>query len=147
MTLNKKFNIILVVLALLAAACGGAEETTASDTGDVAETEAPEETATTEAPEETTTTEAPEEEPVEEEAVEATPINGQEIYESNCSRCHGIDGNGTRGPDLIGINENVPDQQVSFDQIVNGGGGMPSFGSRLSEDEIQATVDYVYATF
>ena len=58
-----------------------------------------------------------------------------------------MDGIGTRGPDLIDINTNVPDQQVSFDQIVNGGGGMPSFGARLSEDEIQATVDYVYATF
>lgn len=143
MTFNK-LPILLVVLALLAAACGGAEEaTTADTTAPAAEVEEVEDA------EEATTTEAPvEEEPeVEEEAVEATPIDGQAIYESNCARCHGADGIGTRGPDLIDINTNVPDQQVSIDQVINGGGGMPSFGARLSEDEIQATVDYVYATF
>ena len=148
MTFNK-LPILLVVLALLAAACGGAEEATTADTtapaAEVEEVEDVEEaTTTTEAPVE----EEPEvEEPAEEEAVEATPIDGQAIYESNCARCHGADGIGTRGPDLIDINTNVPDQQVSIDQVINGGGTMPSFGARLSEDEIQATVDYVYATF
>ena len=144
MTFNK-LPILLVVLALLAAACGGAEEaTTADTTAPAAEVEEVEDVE-----EATTTTEAPvEEEPeVEEEAVEATPVDGQVIYESNCARCHGADGIGTRGPDLIDINTNVPDQQVSIDQVINGGGTMPSFGARLSEDEIQATVDYVYATF
>ena len=144
MTFNK-LPILLVVLALLAAACGGAEEaTTADTTAPAAEVEEVEDVE-----EATTTTEAPvEEEPeVEEEAVEATPIDGQAIYESNCARCHGADGIGTRGPDLIDINTNVPDPQVSIDQVINGGGGMPSFGGRLSADEIQATVDYVYATF
>lgn len=143
MTFNK-LPILLVVLALLAAACGGTEEATTADTtaptADVEEVEDAEEATTTEAPVE-------EEPEVEEEAVEATPIDGQAIYESNCARCHGADGIGTRGPDLIDINTNVPDQQVSIDQVINGGGVMPSFAARLSEDEIQATVDYVYATF
>lgn len=150
MTLNKKFNIMLLVLALLAAACGGTDE---AATGDTTAPDAAEESAEEVVEEEAIEDEEPTEEvveedvPAEDEAVEATAINGQELYESNCARCHGADGIGTRGPDLIDINTNVPDQQVAFDQIVNGGGGMPSFGARLSEDEIQAMVDYVYATF
>ena len=141
---------LLVALALTAVACGGGDATATGDsdseptTTEAETTTTVAETTTTEA--ETTTTEA-EAEPEAEPEAEAVAVDGQVIYESNCTRCHGIDGIGTRGPDLIGINENVPDMQVSFDQIVNGGGGMPAFGSRLSEDEIQATVDYVYATF
>ena len=131
-----------MLVALVSAACGGSsDETTTDTTPDVAEVEQAEEAE--EAPAE----EEAEEAPVEEEAVEATPVNGQEIYESNCARCHGADGIGTRGPDLIDINTNVPDPQVAIDQVINGGGGMPAFGARLSEEEIQATVDYVYATF
>ena len=143
---RKKLVAICALLALLATACGGTDETsTADDTP-------PETTAETTPTTEAEVVEEPVEEevveePVVEEPVEATPINGQELYESNCSRCHGIDGIGTRGPDLIDINTNVPDMQEAFDQIVNGGGGMPSFGSRLSDDEIQAMVDYVYSTF
>ena len=137
MTMKKLFAI-LALLALVATACGGTDETSAPE-------DSPAETTA----ETTPTTEAEvEEEPVEEEpAVEATPVSGQEVYESNCARCHGIDGIGTRGPDLVGINVDGPTMQESIDQVVNGGGGMPSFGSGLSEDEIQATVDYVYATF
>lgn len=138
---RKKLVAICALLALLATACGGTDETsTADDTP-------PETTAETTPTTEAEVVEEPVEEEVVEEPVEATPINGQELYESNCSRCHGIDGIGTRGPDLIDINTNVPDMQEAFDQIVNGGGGMPSFGSRLSDDEIQAMVDYVYSTF
>lgn len=142
----RKLFALLAAFAIVAAACGGTEETSTAD-NTPAETTVAEttttvaETTTTEAE---TTTEAPaEEEPA---AVEPT-LTGQELYEASCARCHGVDGNGTRGPDLIDINTNVPDQQVSFDQVVNGGGGMPSFGTRLSEDEIQSIVDYVYATF
>jgi len=147
MLMNLKHLIaVFALLALIATACGGTEETTTADETPAAE----EATATTEAEvEETTTTEAEVEETTttEAEAVEATPINGQAIYESNCARCHGADGIGTRGPDLIDINTNVPDMQEAFDQIVNGGGGMPSFGDSFSDEEVQSIVDYVYATF
>lgn len=140
----KQLPVILILMAVLATACGGGTETTSADTTDDSAAAEVEEVEV----EETTTTEAPAEEaPVEEEAVEATPVDGQTLYESNCARCHGADGIGTRGPDLIDINTNVPDPQVSIDQVINGGGGMPAFGARLSPEEIQAMVDYVYATF
>ena len=141
---TKKLFALLAALAILATACGGAEDSAAAADTPVEATGA--ETTTTEA--ETATTEAAvEEEPAEESTVDATPIDGQALYESNCARCHGSDGIGTRGPDLIDINFNVPDQQVAIDQVVNGGGGMPSFGERFSEDEVQAVIDYVYASF
>jgi len=144
--MTKKLVAIFALLALFATACGGTDETsTADDTpsqeSTTTEADVEEAPTTTEAEveEATTTTEA--------EAAEAATVNGQEIYESNCARCHGADGIGTRGPDLIDINTNVPDMQVAIDQVINGGGGMPSFGNSLSAEEIQATVDYVYATF
>lgn len=135
----KKLIALLAALTLIAAACGGTEDVASGDTDDAVEEVQEEPTPTTEAEvEETTTTEA---------EVEAVEVNGQALYESSCARCHGADGIGTRGPNLIDINTNVPEMQDTIDQIVNGGGGMPSFGARLSDEEVQAITDYVYATF
>lgn len=143
---------LTLAFALFATACGGGDATVTDEgAGDeaTATTEAQAETTTTTEAETTTTTEA-ETTTTEAEAdagAEAVPVSGQAIYESNCTRCHSATGEAIRGPALIGINENVPNMQDAFDQIANGGGGMPSFGSRLEETEIQAIVDYIYATF
>lgn len=151
MNLRRHLAIAITLVALIAAACGGTSDNAADDIVDAVD----EPTETTEAPveETTTTTEAePEPEPEAEEttttAEPAGEIDGMALFERSCSGCHGPTGEGSsRGPSLIGISESVPDQQVSFDQIVNGGGGMPSFGARFSDDEIQAMVDFIYATF
>ena len=131
MTTPKTLAILFSLMALFAAACGGTEEASTTEVEEVAET---------------VTTEAAVEEEAS-ETTEATPMTGQELYEANCARCHGSDGVATRGPDLVDINLNVPEQQDSIDQITNGGNGMPSFGARLSEDEIQSMVDYIYESF
>ena len=117
------------------------EATTTTEAAEEEEAEAAEETTTTEAaPETTTTTEA-------EEEVPAVTIDGQAIYEANCTRCHGAEGQGGRGPSLQGIAAEQPDQSAGIAQVVNGGGGMPAFGNSLSAEEIQATIDYVWDTF
>ena len=162
------FLPFLLALGLLAAACGGASEVASDAAGDVADAaeeavgdggvaeEAAEEEAAEPAEETTTTTEAAEttatEPPAEEEApaedgAEAVAVNGQEIYEANCSRCHGDEGQGGRGSNLQGIADEQADTMAAIAQTVNGGGGMPAFGERLSGEEIEATVDYIFATF
>lgn len=120
--------------------------TTTTEAEAPAETE-PEETTTTEP---TTTTEAPPtdgEGDVDQAGAEAVEINAQELFESGCARCHSADGSGGRGPSLIGIAAEQPDKQPAIDIVTSGGRGMPSFGSRWSDVEIAAVVDYVYETF
>ncbi len=135
-----------------------APETT--EQAEVTTTEAPEDT---EPPADETTVPAPEEDAEQdtgddvEEApstteavvddVPAAPIDGQAIYESNCTRCHASDGSGGRGPSLQGIAAEQPDQSAGIAQTTGGGGGMPAFGERLTAEEIQATIDYIWDTF
>ena len=89
-----------------------------------------------------------EEEPAEEvEGAVATEIDGQALYESNCTRCHGAEGQGGRGPSLQGIAVEQPDQTDGINQVINGGGGMPAFGESLTIEEIEATIDYIWETF
>lgn len=74
--------------------------------------------------------------------------NGQELYESRCARCHGDDGSGVgRRPSLQGLAIEMPDKTEATEQIVEGGGGMPAFGARLSTQEINAIIDHIYETF
>ena len=135
---NRFLVTVFVSFALIAAACGGSGETATDEAPD-----------TTEAPvEETTTvpaTEAPE--PVEDGNGASTPVDGQAIYEANCARCHADDGSGGRGPSLQGIATEQPDTAGGIEQVINGGGGMPAFGSQLNPEEIEAVIDYVWATF
>ncbi len=77
----------------------------------------------------------------------AVGVDGQDVYESNCARCHGADGSGGRGPSLQGLAIEEPDPADAIEQTVEGGGGMPAFGARLDADEIDAAVAYIYATF
>ena len=160
--MKNRFLIPLVLtFALIAAACGSsvdsaedivddAVEAVEETVDETVEDESDDDEATTtteaaeeeeaEAPETTTTTEA-------EEEVPAVTIDGQAIYEANCTRCHGAEGQGGRGPSLQGIAAEQPDQSAGIAQVVNGGGGMPAFGNSLSAEEIQATIDYVWDTF
>ena len=157
----------LLALALFAVACGSATDVAGDvadavddavdDVAEVVEDDEPEEaeTTTTEAPvEETTTTEAPEtttteaaaeEEPAEEVVDGAVAIDGGEIYQSSCSRCHGNEGQGGRGPNIQGIGDRNPIED-GITVVTNGLGSMPSFGNSLSTDEIQAVVDFVWET-
>jgi cytochrome c553 len=109
-------------------------------------TQAPEETSSTTSSSTTTssTTDAPA--GVLDGVLEGVLV-GKQLYEANCSRCHGSDGKGTRGPSLIGLAAENPQVQAEIDQIINGGQRMPSFGDKLSEAEILAIVGYYRATF
>ncbi|MDY7101631.1 MAG: cytochrome c [Actinomycetota bacterium] len=71
-------------------------------------------------------------------------VAGREVYEEQCARCHGASGGGGSGPGLGdgAVVDNFPDAAGQRAVIVEGVGGMPSFGDRLSDDEIDAVVRY-----
>jgi cytochrome c oxidase subunit 2 len=69
---------------------------------------------------------------------------GQRVYNSRCSSCHGKSGNGGSAPKL----KDVIADRYSVEQhtaiVVNGAGGgrMPAFGKELTPEEIDAVVRY-----
>lgn len=74
----------------------------------------------------------------------AVSAAGQELYDNRCAGCHGAEGQGSIGPALGNgeATKNFPNAADEVKVIVTGRGGMPSFGSRLSAEEIRAIVDY-----
>ena len=70
------------------------------------------------------------------------PAAGGKVFADNCAACHGEDGGGGTGPALAGRPE-YANPEVVVEQVRNGGGGMPSFGERLSEQELADVSAYV----
>jgi cytochrome c551 len=59
-----------------------------------------------------------------------------ELYRANCIACHASDLQGKVGPDLRKVGERLNETQIAK-QIREGGGKMPAFKSRLTEEEIE----------
>ena len=87
----------------------------------------------------------------------SVPVNnfadssGRELYQQNCARCHGADGQGQTElgktydvPNIadVGYQKKHSDAKISR-KIVKGGGGMPAFGKKLSQKDIAALTIYV----
>jgi mono/diheme cytochrome c family protein len=72
--------------------------------------------------------------------------SGEEIYASSCASCHGDSGQGGVGPQLGdgAVVEAYPDaaDEIAVVEQGLGGGRMPSFADRLSEEQIRAVVEY-----
>lgn len=71
-------------------------------------------------------------------------IDGAAIYDDKCSGCHGSKGQGAIGPKLNGGSVTKSFKNPADEVIVvkNGRGSMPSFGDQLSDEQIQAVVDF-----
>jgi mono/diheme cytochrome c family protein len=71
-------------------------------------------------------------------------VDGEAVFASaGCGSCHRFEpagSAGTIGPPLDGID--LSKDEIAT-QVRNGGGGMPAFGDRLSDDEIDAVADFV----
>jgi mono/diheme cytochrome c family protein len=98
-----------------------------------------------------------EDESAEPETVEGTPTTatgggggegnaekGKAVFASaGCGGCHTFEAAGSTGT----VGPNLDDANVSVDaavaQVTNGGGGMPAFGDRLSEEEIRDVAAFV----
>lgn len=62
------------------------------------------------------------------------------LYQTNCASCHGENGAGGVGGSLI---DEEYDASFLIDVVRNGIGTMPAFGRSLSQEEVDALVDYV----
>jgi mono/diheme cytochrome c family protein len=74
----------------------------------------------------------------------AAPIqDGKSIFMgSGCFACHGQFGGGGAGPALSG-NVMLSVKQYVVARVLVGGGVMPSFANKLTDDEVAAVADYV----
>jgi mono/diheme cytochrome c family protein len=77
-------------------------------------------------------------------ASEGDPANGKSVFASaGCGGCHTFSAAGSTGT----VGPNLDDSSIDFDgavqQIENGGGGMPPFGDRLSDQEIADVAAFV----
>ena len=78
-----------------------------------------------------------------EELPEGDAAAGEELYANNCAACHGLQGEGGRaGPALRG-RQSAANEAAVFEQILNGGGGMPSFEGTLTPEQIADVTAYV----
>jgi cytochrome c553 len=153
----RRTALLLVVLAaalgVAAAGCGGEEQQTATPetvegtTTQPTETETTEtettETETTETETETTETETTDTETT--APAEGDPAAGKEVFlgSAACGGCHTLadaGASGTVGPNL---DQSMPDYELALDRVTNGQGGMPSFSSTLSEQQLADVSAYV----
>ena len=77
-------------------------------------------------------------------------INYKKIYENECQKCHGKDGNGSKRGKSLGApdftdaewQDSVKDEQL-ITSITNGKKKMPKQEGKLSPEEIKAVVKYI----
>lgn len=78
--------------------------------------------------------------PADPAAVEA---GGRIFAEAGCGTCHTLAAAGSRGRIGPSLDRRNLDAGAVARQVRDGGGGMPAFGDRLSEQEIEAVAAYV----
>ncbi len=83
--------------------------------------------------------------------VAETPGDAKTTFDAQCAKCHGKDGRAkslhakhVHARDMTDATwqGSVTDERL-FNSISNGKGKMPAFGKKLSEDQIDALVQYV----
>lgn len=67
---------------------------------------------------------------------------GASVFRMSCSSCHGLRGQGAIGPDLVGIADRMT--VAEHEEIVREGKPphMPSFATTLSDEEIDAVIEF-----
>jgi cytochrome c6 len=68
---------------------------------------------------------------------------GKELFVQNCSNCHTLADAGTKGQVGPNLDQLRPGPDLVTKQVTNGGGGMPSFANKLSQEQIKQVADYV----
>ncbi|MCC6454690.1 MAG: c-type cytochrome [Caldilineaceae bacterium] len=70
---------------------------------------------------------------------------GEQVYLSNCARCHQPDGGGTRSYPALAGSPIVMDEDPAgvIDVVTHGRGQMPAFGESLPPEDIAAVISYV----
>lgn len=130
--------LLVAAFGLVAAGCGQEQEQSA--TPETVEGSTPTDTTETETTE-TTETETTATTP----AVEGDPVAGKEVFlgASACGGCHTLADAGSSGTVGPNLDEAMPDNELVVDRVTNGQGGMPSFSSTLTEQQIADVAAYV----
>ncbi len=142
--------LLVAALGVVAVGCGGEESQTATPetvegevTTDTTETEttATETTETETTETETTATETTETTP----ALEGDPVAGKEVFlgTAGCASCHTLSDAGSTGAVGPNLDDAKPSEELVLDRVTNGQGGMPSFSSTLTEQQIADVAAYV----
>jgi mono/diheme cytochrome c family protein len=79
-----------------------------------------------------------------EETLTGDAVNGESLFATNCSACHGADATGGSGPDLLSGSSaasSFTDEQLT-DIIVNGVDGMPAIAS-LDDQSVVDIISYL----
>ena len=143
--------LLVAAFGLVAAGCGQEQDQTATPetvegttTTETTETETTE-TETTETETETETTETETTETETTPAVEGDPVAGKEVFlgSSACGGCHTLADAGSSGAVGPNLDEAMPSNERAVEIVTNGQGGMPSFSSTLSEQQIADVAAYV----
>ena len=137
-TLSRKWLFILVagILVLALAACAGAAEVPTTAPGDT-------DTDTVEGHDDDTDADTTSDSDADHDTDEnAASIDAADIFSQLCSGCHGEDREGDNGPALL-PDVLTKDPSVYVNTVTNGSGPMPTWGNRLSADEINALVEFI----
>lgn len=74
----------------------------------------------------------------------ATVRAGGEVFgQAGCGACHTLGAAGSRGRIGPSLDDRRPDADEVDGQVRDGGGGMPAYAGRLSDEEIEAVSAYV----
>ena len=116
------FVVLVGALALVAAGCGGDDNSSAEETAPAATETSGGDTG----------------------GESGDAANGKTVFASaGCGGCHTFEAAGSSGS----VGPNLDDASPSFDavvtQVTNGGGAMPAFGDELSEQEIRDVAAFV----
>lgn len=69
--------------------------------------------------------------------------NGKTIFTMNCGSCHTLKAAGTTGAIGPNLDQLKPSFPVAQRQVIHGGGVMPAFKGRLTDQQITAVAKYV----
>ncbi len=74
----------------------------------------------------------------------APAIDAAALFDDRCSSCHGRSGEGLTAPALSNgrVAAKFPDIEAQVAVVRDGRNGMPSFGDRISDEQIRAIVRY-----
>ena len=151
--------LVAAIGGLALPGCGQEQEQTATPDTVIGETETTETTETETTETETTETETTETDETETEttetdetettdttpSAEGDPAAGKQVFvgAAACGGCHTLADAGTNGAVGPNLDESQPDYELTLDRVTNGQGGMPSFSSTLSEQQIADVSAYV----
>jgi len=143
--------LLVAAFGVVAAGCGQEQEQSATPEtvqGEVTTTTGSTETETTETETtqtETTTTETTTTETGGGTPTEGDPVAGKAVFlgASGCTGCHTLADAGSTGTVGPNLDDAMPSFELAYDRVTNGQGGMPSFGTSLTDQQRADVAAYV----